>query len=232
MKHSILALASILIFACGASSDTGVNKSHYVGPGEHKKGGLRSVNGAITVDEKAIVEGDCSTVNGRVSIGEGAHVGEISCVNGGIGLDKNAHAEDISCVNGSIELGSKVVVAEDVGTVNGSIRCDKSVSIHGNMSTVNGEMRAKGTLIAGDVSTVNGDISLTDGSEVGGTIYIDRDQPRSRMNKYKKLTVRIDDKSVVKGDIEVKGDDPNVTVVLAGGGEVLGKIINAEIVRE
>lgn len=232
MKNSILALSSILILACGASSDTGVNKSFTVSDGEHRSGGLRSVNGSIHVGHKATVDGDCSTVNGEITLGEGAQVGEISCVNGQIDLDRGSRAKEVSCVNGSIKLGGEVRVAGDVSTVNGEIQSKPETQIDGELSTVNGDMKIEETLITGNVSSVNGDIDLLEKSIVKGSIIIDRDHKKPRFKDYKELTITVASGSKVYGDIKVKGDQPNVTVVLAGKGEVLGEIINAKVVRK
>lgn len=232
MKHSAIALMTFVILACGVSSDTGINKSIFVADGEHKYNSLSSVNGTITVGNDATVEGNCSTVNGRITIGENTQVGEISCVNGSISIDRNANAKEVSCVNGSIELGSEVEVDGDLTTVNGSITCRREVEVMGDMKTVNGDMETVQTRIEGDIKTVNGDIELLESSLVKGNIIIKRDSKNLRPKKFKALIITIDSGSKVEGSIEVKGDDPNVTVVLAGGGEVLGDIINAEVIRK
>jgi len=230
-QTAIIAIATVML-ACGASSDTHVNKSIKVADGEHKKGSLRSVNGTINVGNEALVEGNCTTVNGRISIGENSEVGEISCVNGSISLDRNSQASAVSCVNGSISLGGEVKIDGDVSTVNGEIRCKREAQIAGDLETVNGSMKVTETRISGDMSTVNGDIDLLEKSIVHGNIIIDRDHKKPRSKEYKELIITIDGKSKVKGNIEVKGDEPNVKVILAGGGEVLGEIINAEVVRK
>jgi len=153
-------------------------------------------------------------------------------VNGSISLDRNSTANEISTVNGSIKLGAEVKVEGNVSTVNGGIHSRSFAHIDGDMETVNGDMKVVETLITGDLSTVNGDVSLSEKSVVSGSIIIDRDHSGNRKKEYKPLVITIDGKSKVKGNIEVKGDKPNVTVILAGGGEVLGKIINAEVVRK
>ena len=232
MRHTFITAMTFIILACGASSDTGINKSIFVADGEHKTNGLRSVNGSISVGNEAIVEGDCSTVNGRITIGENSEVGEISCVNGSISLDRNSKAEEVSCVNGSITLGGEVKIDGHVATVNGGIRCKREVEIAGNLETVNGDMQTEETYILGDMKRVNGDIDLLDQSVVKGNVIIDRDQRRPKHKDFKELIITVDSGSKIKGNIEVKGDKPNVTVVLAGGGEVLGEIINAEVVRK
>ncbi len=231
MKHSLIALMAFVVLACGVSSDTGINKSIFVADGEHKSNGLRSVNGSITVGNEATVDGDCSTVNGRISIGENASVGEVGCVNGSISLDRNSKAREVGCVNGSIKLGGEVQVDGDVSTVNGSISTKREVEIAGDMGTVNGDIVSARTFIAGNIETVNGDIDLLDQSVVRGDIIVNRDRKKPR-KQFKELVITIDEGSKVKGNIEVKGDDPNVTVVLADGGEVLGEIINAKVIRK
>jgi len=232
MKHSIIAVVSFIIMACGVSSDTGINKSIFVADGEHRSNGLRSVNGSITVGNDAIVEGNCSTVNGKITVGENSEVGEVSCVNGGIYLDRGSKIDDVSCVNGSITLGSEVKVKGDVRTVNGSISSKMFSHIAGSMETVNGDMLAKQTTIVGDVETVNGDIDLLENSVVQGMVIVDRESKKPRSKEYKELIITVGSGSKINGNIEVKGDEPNVTVVLAGGGEVLGEIINAKVVRK
>jgi len=230
MKHTTLIALSVILLACNAPSDTHVNKDIIIDRGETVSGSLRSVNGTIRVEHEAVVEGNCSTVNGAINIGENCEVGELSCVNGAISVDRNSHVEAISCVNGDISLGSEVSVKGDVSTVNGEITLKLGSSVEGDLSTVNGAMRMTETLIAGKITTVNGHIDLLEKSLVEGDIIIKRDGNKHKT--YKNLVITIDGKSKVKGNIEVRGDEPNVTVVLAGGGEVLGEIINAELVRK
>lgn len=232
MRHSVIAVMAILLIACGASSDTGINKSIYVGDGEHKRGSLRSVNGSINVGNEAKVDGNLSTVNGAIVVGENAEVGEISCVNGEISVDRNSKAQEISCVNGAISTGADVEIDGDLSTVNGPIKTKLGSRIYGSMSTVNGDMYAQETLVDENIRTVNGDIDLVESSMVKGDIIIDRDRKKPSSREFKELVITIDSGSKVKGSIRVKGDNPNVTVVLSGGGEVQGEIINAEVVRK
>jgi DUF4097 and DUF4098 domain-containing protein YvlB len=232
MKHSVLVALMTVMMACSASSDTHINKDIVVEDGEVRTASLRSVNGNITVGNEARVEGSCTTVNGEISVGENAEVGEVSCVNGAISIDRNSKVSAISCVNGSIDLGGEVKVDGDVSTVNGEIRCKREVQIAGDLETVNGDMKITQTMIAGDINTVNGDVTLLESSLVKGNIVIERHHKKPGSKNFKKLFITLDGKSKVKGNIEVRGDEPNVTVVLAGGGEVLGEIINAEVVRK
>ncbi len=232
MKHTALVALATVMIACSASSDTHINKDITVADGEVKTGSLRSVNGSINIGNEARVDGSCTTVNGEINVGENSEVGEVSCVNGAITIDRNSKVSAISCVNGSIDLGGEVKINGNVSTVNGEIRCKSEVQIAGDLETVNGDMKVTQTMIRGDVNTVNGDIALHEKSTVYGNIIIDRDNKKPRSKEYKELVITIDGKSKVKGNIEVRGDEPNVTVILAGGGEVLGEIINAEVVRK
>lgn len=231
MKHSLILLSTVLFLTCDGSSSTGINKNLNVDDGEHRRSGIRSVNGSIEVGNRAVVDGNCSTVNGEIRIGESAKVAEVSTVNGGIHVDRETVTEDISCVNGSISLGNSTQVAGEVSTVNGSIDCDHGALISGNLETVNGRLALLETEVKGDIHTVNGNIDLKDHSIVRGDIIIKRKNPKM-LKKLQPLTILVDENSKVKGSINVKGDDPNVTVVLSGGGEVLGDIINAEVVRK
>jgi len=228
----IFVVLTLVFTACGVSSDSGINKHIQVAAGEHRSNGLRSVNGSITVGNSAVVDGNCSTVNGMVSIGETASVGEVACVNGSVSLERGSQAAEISCVNGSIELADKARVNGDVETVNGAIMCKSGVQIAGDLSNVNGHISTRRTFIHGNLSTVNGNIELARDSQVRENIIIDRDHKRSRLKPYKPLTITVTSGSKVKGDIIVKGDDPQVTVILSDGGEVLGEIINADIIRK
>jgi DUF4097 and DUF4098 domain-containing protein YvlB len=232
MKHSVLAMLAFILMTCGVSSDTGINKNLFVADGEHKSSGLRSVNGSITVGNEARVDGDCTTVNGEIIIGENSVVGELSCVNGSISLDRSAKAKEVSCINGSIHLNGEVVIQGDISTVNGSITGKRDVEVLGDMATVNGDMSILQTLVAGNISTVNGDIELLESSLVKGDIIVNRDRKSNKKRPFKELIITVEAGSKVKGNIEVKGENPNVTVVLADGGEVLGNIINAEVIRK
>lgn len=232
MKRSVIGALAVLMMACGASSDTGVNKSIFVDDGEHKSSSLRSVNGSINVGNEATVDGNLSTVNGEISVGENSQVGEISCVNGEIGVDRNSKAKEISCVNGSISTGADVEIDGEISTVNGSIKTKLGTKVYGDVSTVNGDMYLQETLVADDVETVNGDIDLVESSLVKGNIIVDRERKMPSYREYKELVIHVASGSKVKGNITVKGDNPNVTVVLSGGGEVLGEIVNAEVVRK
>ncbi len=232
MKHSMIAAITLILLACGVSSDTGINKSIFVADGEHRDNGLRSVNGSITVGNQATINGSCSTVNGKITVGEQAEVGEVSCVNGRIFLDRGSKTEEISCVNGSITLASEVEVNGNVKTVNGAITSKTYTHIGGDMETVNGHIETKQTTIGGDVKTVNGDIDLMDQSLIKGMIFVNRDTKKKWPKQYKELVITIASGSKVNGNIEVKGEDPNVTVIITGGGEVLGEIINARVVRK
>jgi len=232
LKIWFVSLLILSLSGCNASSDSGINKSIRVGDGEHRPHGLRSVNGSITVGNSAVIEGNCSTVNGGISIGEAARVGEVTCVNGGIHLERNSEAVSVSCVNGAINLDSDVNVKGDVVTVNGTVTCQAGTQITGNLENVNGAIHTEQTFIKGDISTRNGKIVLAESSRVRGSILIDRTQKISRIKPHKPLIITVKSNSKVMGDIIVKGKNPQVTVILSDGGEVLGEISNAEIIRK
>ena len=232
MIHLSLIALGILVMACMATPDSKVNKSIHVPNGETRNSNLSTVNGSISVGAKATVKGDCSTVNGRIEIGKGANVGEVSSVNGSIAIGKDARTGEVSVVNGSITIESESKVEGDVGTVNGSITCSAGVQISRDCGTVNGGIELDNARVREDVSTVNGDINLYNAAKIDGDIVINRERKGMSNKNMKDLTVRIDSDSIVKGNIEVKGKDPMVTVILSNGGKVEGEVINAKLVRK
>lgn len=139
-----------------------------------------SVNKSVRVEAGSQSDG-ASSVNGSVTVGEGATVnGDVETVNGSIRVDDNAKIRDAETVNGTLRIGSGVV-ADDLSTVNGAIRIDENVTVGGQVETVNGSIGvAKGSTVRRDVSNVNGQIELIS-CEVGG------------------------DLSTVSGDIELRG---------------------------
>lgn len=111
------------------------------------------VNGSVEVAAGMELKGDVSTVNGSISIGEGASVADASTVNGSITLAPRASAHEISAVNGRLTLG-------------------QGSTVKGELSNVNGDIRLAGAHVAGDIETYNGDIDVGAGSTVDGGITV------------------------------------------------------------
>lgn len=189
-----------------------VNESIDIADGETVRRSLNTVNGGIFVGRNCTLTGSARTVNGPIRIGEGSTV------------------EDLQSVNGSIEIGPEVRVRGEVQTVNGTIRCAPGVRIQGSIETVNGTVDLEKTIVDRDIETITSSITLLDHSKVGGDIRIgSRNDDNTRRRRIK---VRIEDESVVEGDIIVRNPDIQVTVYLLRDGRVMGQIRGAEVVEE
>ncbi len=214
-----------------AGCNVGVNKSIHIRDGETVNHGPKTVNGSIIIGNNCTIRGNCDTVNGRIKVGDNCEVRSLHTVNLGVSVGNHTVVEgSIAAVNGSITCGEEVKVDDDVTTVNGSIHCGKGVSIQGSVSNVNGDHTLIDTVVKGDLKTNTGDITLQENSIVEGDIIIRRS--RSFFKRHRHLDIRISGNSEVKGDIIVEDDDLKVKVFLSGGGKVLGKINDAEVVNE
>lgn len=225
---SVLFLVVILFIpGCNLS----VNRSIYIDDGETVNSSQRTVNGSIIIGSDCKVRGSCATVNGRIKVGSNSEVRGLKTVNMGITVGDNSYVDgSVATVNGSINCKAGVRVDGDTSTINGSIKCDTGVKVNGEASTINGKIDLKKATIKEDVKTHNGNITLTDGSIVYGDIIIRKS--RSFFRRLRRLKIRIAEDSVVKGDIIVKDDDLEVKVYLSSGGKVIGRIRNAEVIKE
>ncbi len=150
-----------------------INKSIDIAAGT-EAGGQSSVNGSISIGEGAIITGSVDTVNGTIRIGDHARVRDAETVNGSIRIGSGATTEDVGSVNGSIRLGENVTVDGEVSVVNGKISLDKGTTVADDVSNVNGEITVAGAEIGGDLSTVNGDVTLEDGATLHGNLIIEK----------------------------------------------------------
>jgi len=213
--------------ALGAS----INKSVKVGAGE-ESGGATSVNGSITVGESATVTGNLKTVNGAIRIDEGANIQKASTVNGGLKLADNVKAEGLSTVNGGIRVGEESTIDGEITAVNGRITVEKGTSVSDNVGNVNGEIDLNGAVIDGDLSTVNGDIDLADGSVVKGDIIVEKPSGWSWGNGNKrKPRVVIGPGSRVEGTIMLEREVKLFISETADVGGVSGEMSMEDAVR-
>ncbi|MGH8264771.1 MAG: hypothetical protein ACRETU_11710 [Steroidobacterales bacterium] len=111
------------------------------------------VNGSVEVAAGRKVNDDVSTVNGSVSIGDGAAVDDASTVNGSIHLGPRASAHELSAVNGRLTL-------------------DQDSTVNGAVSNVNGDIRIAGAHVGGNIETYNGDIDVGANARIDGDIIV------------------------------------------------------------
>lgn len=131
---------------------------------------LSSINGGVSVGTDARV-GDLQSVNGGIRVGSGSEVGDVSNVNGSTRLASGAVADSIQSVNGSVTI-ENVRVKTDLRTVNGGVRVSDDSTIGGDVWTINGSIRLTDTLVEGDVFTSGGDIALYEGTTVQGDLRV------------------------------------------------------------
>jgi acetyltransferase-like isoleucine patch superfamily enzyme len=147
-----------------------VNKSRNLEPGG-RSDGESTVNGSITVGDGATVTGDLETVNGRIQVGDKSSFEDANTVNGGLTIGDSVSCASLSTVNGTIEVGEQAT-AEEISSVNGHIGLNKGSSTRGDVSNVNGGVDLIGSRIGGDLTTVNGNVDLSDGAVVAGDLVV------------------------------------------------------------
>jgi len=210
--YLIITTVILIISLSAGCGDLGVNRTIQIADGESHKGDLNSVNGAIIIGRNCEISGGCRTVNGGIEVKESATV------------------EDLLAVNGSISLAEKVQVLGEVNTVNGSIDCQQGVTVKDEISTLNGDINLNNSTVKYNVQTINGDITLHNKSIVEGDIVIRPRRGFSADNPA--LSITISDSSVVGGDIINRDKDRTVNVILSSGGQVKGRVQNAEVIRQ
>ena len=203
----LLILINLALMAIACDGNVAVNKTLRIGDGEKHDGGLSTVNGDIYVGKNSIINGECNSVNGRIKIGDHSKI------------------DGIGSVNGSISIGKDVVIDGEIG-----VYLEKGSRVKDNIETVNGKIELDGAVCERDISTINGGIELTNAAVVKGNIFIEGSHGKS--DKHHRINVRLESGSVVEGDIIAEDEKTRVTVYLSGDSKVLGRIENAEIVKE
>lgn len=186
------------------------------------------INASKSVRGGEVHDGNLSTLNGRITIGDGAEIlGRCSSVNGGIEVGENVRVEELSAVNGTIEVGRGTQVDGTVEAVNGRVSLERGARAL-SVQTVNGRIEIDGAEVDRDVTTVNGDVGLSDGARVGGDILID-EPGRGSSRRSRPLRIVIDD-AVVEGRIVNEASDRPVEVIFRDGGRVEGEMVNVTVI--
>jgi len=208
-----------------------INKSVKVGAGE-ESGGATSVNGSISVGEKATVTGNLKTVNGSIRVDTGASIEKATTVNGGLRLADSVKSESLTTVNGSINVGEHGVVDGDVSAVNGRISLSNGCAVSSDVGNVNGQIGLAGTEVGGDLSTVNGDIELSDGAIVKGDLVVEKPNNwKWGKEKSRKPRVIIGPGSRVEGVIRLERKVELFISESAEVGDVSGEMSLEDAVR-
>jgi len=189
-----------------------------------------------------------ASVNRSIRVGDGERSTGLTSVNGSIRVGSDCRIDgNCRTVNGRIEVGNGSKV-RDLDTVNGRIRIGAKVDVDGDARTVNGSIACDaGSKVHGRVGTVNGRIELRNTevdeevSTVNGDILLEKSVVRGdivvkggRGNFFgrNRLEIRIRDGSLVEGGIIVRDGDIEVKVFLSKDSTVKGEIKNAQLIKE
>ena len=163
-----------------------------------------TMNGDVTIGRNADAsDSNFRTMNGRITIKDGARVSDCATVNGPVNVGEGAEAGDLKTVNGDLDLGRDARVKGSIKLVNGSVRLNKGSSVSGDIGTVNGRIELVTAEVGGDLSNVNGGMLVTAGSLVHGGIRI-RDADGDPMGKPPRIV--IGPGSEVRGELQFERD--------------------------
>ncbi|MEM1181572.1 MAG: hypothetical protein AAGM22_24730, partial [Acidobacteriota bacterium] len=127
---------------------------------------LSSVNGTVNIGDQVTVDGDASTVNGALRVGNSTVSGDVETVNGSIKLSGSTVERNMKTINGSIKLyaGSRLLGDITIQKTRGRYNWSKALKI---------ELR-DGSVVEGDIINEDPDreveVYLRDGSAVNGKI--------------------------------------------------------------
>jgi len=192
--------------------------------------GGAGINSSIHVADGEVREGTLSALNGRISIGDDATVGDCRSVNGSITVGRDSRVESLNSVNGGVSIGEGAIVENGVAAVNGKISLSRGARAEA-LTTVNGPIRLTGAEVGRDVKTINGNIELHEGSTVHGDIVVEEPDGNSR-RQGRPLRIELEDGSVVEGNVIVEDPDMDVELYLRDGSRVIGRVENATVIED
>jgi hypothetical protein len=195
-----------------------LNKSIEVEAGS-ESGGHSTLNGSISVGDGAIVNGGLETVNGRISVDDNARIERAETVNGSIRVGAGVTAHDLSSVNGTISVGGGSTVEGELSVVNGKISLGTNASVSDDVSNVNGEIEIDGAGIGGNLTTVNGDVTLSNGSTLQGDLVVERPGGGNWRDSNRQPRIIIGPGSRVLGEIRLERE---VELFISDSAEVGG----------
>ena len=228
MAAFVTGLSVLLLIAPVHGANT--NKSIHVTTGS-ETGSQSSVNGSISVDADAVINGSLSTVNGSIRVDENVTLKDAETVNGTIRIGSGSSAEDITSVNGSIRIGGNVALDGEIEVVNGRITLDDGATVEDDVSNVNGSISMTGAEIGGSLSTVNGDITLSDGTVVHGNLIVEKPGGWGSKNSNDRPRIVIGQNSKIGGDIVLEREVELFISESAEVGGVKGEMSMDDAVR-
>ncbi len=165
MRRFFVVFAALALASC-----ISINSDVVVPDGETVDG-VSSVNGSVDVGVGSTVNGDISTVNGSISMDERAQAEDIETVNGKIEIGPETVARSLETVNGSIQVGERAAISGSIESVNGRITVGSEAVVAGTVGAVNGQLLIQGAEV-GSLANVNGGMVLESGSIVNGELRV------------------------------------------------------------
>ncbi|MGB5621746.1 MAG: hypothetical protein WBN65_04570 [Gammaproteobacteria bacterium] len=197
LYHATFVLvAAALVAGCEFRANEDID----VDAGTAHSGDGMTMNGDVTIGRNADASGSSfRTMNGSITIKDGARVSDCATVNGTVNVGAGAESGDLKTVNGDLDLGRDARVKGSIKLVNGTVRLKQGSSVSGDIGTVNGRIELVGAEVGGDLSNVNGGMLVTRGSLVHGGLRI-RDADGDPMGEPPRIVIGAD--SEVRGKLE------------------------------
>jgi len=208
-----------------------VNKSIKVEAGSESDG-ASTVNGSVSVGEGAVVTGTLKTVNGKIRVDENATIEDATTVNGSLSIADNVKARDLTTVNGSVSVGEGSTVSGEISAVNGRIKLESDATVESDVGNVNGDIEFEGSEVGGNVKTVSGDVDLRDAAVIKGFLIIEKPSMWGWGNKKSRVpTVTIGPGSRVEGKILLEREIKLYISESAEVGGVEGEMSMSDAIR-
>ena len=188
LVKSVFTVSLLLMLMAVPVYGASVNKSIKINAGSESDGAT-TVNGSISVGEGAVVSGTLRTVNGKIRIKDDATIEDAETVNGSLIIGDSVSAGDLTTVNGSVSLGEDTSISGGAEAVNGRIILEQGSKVQRDVSNVNGDMEFSGSEVSGNVTTVNGDIDLSDGAVVKGDVIVEKPSSWGWGNNSSKMQI-------------------------------------------
>jgi len=231
LVKSVFTVSLLLMLMAVPVYGASVNKSIKINAGSESDGAT-TVNGSISVGEGAVVSGTLRTVNGKIQVKDDATIEDAETVNGSLIIGDSVSAGDLTTVNGSVSLGEDTSISGGAEAVNGRIILEQGSKVQRDVSNVNGDMEFSGSEVSGNVTTVNGDIDLSDGAVVKGDVIVEKPSSWGWGNNSSKMPkVVVGPGSVVDGTIRLEREVELYLSETAKVGGVTGVMSMSDAVR-
>jgi len=208
-----------------------INKSISIDAGSESDGAT-TVNGSISVGEGAVVTGTIQTVNGKIRVDDDSTIEDAATVNGSLAIADGVRSNNLGTVNGSVSVGENSTVTGEIEAVNGSIKLGKGSEVSAGVSNVNGGIELVASEVGGNVSTVNGNVDISDSSVIKGDLIVEKPSTWSSGNKSSRMPrIVIGPGSAVHGTIRLEREVKLYISETAKVGGVEGVMSMSDAVR-